>query len=102
MNLQRYNKLWAALLAGLAVAIPSLVAAAQDNQISLQEWLTVLGLFLPAAVVGLSPANRLTTGDLVDQINKSPDVNLVNAEAQQVRNNIEDTITRSSDVRRVV
>jgi hypothetical protein len=77
MSLGRYSKFWYALLAGVAVVIPSLTAASQDNQISLQEWLTALGLFLPAIAVALSPANKQTTGDLVDAINRNPDLNLM-------------------------
>jgi hypothetical protein len=75
----RYTKLLAALLAGLVVAVPALTAASQDGTISLQEWLTVIGLFLPAVFVGLSPANKLTTGDLVDQVNKNPDLDITAA-----------------------
>jgi hypothetical protein len=77
--MQRYWKFWVAFLAGLAVAIPSLTAASQDGNVSTQEWLTALGLFLPAIVVALAPANKLTTGDLVDQVNKNPDLDITAA-----------------------
>jgi hypothetical protein len=72
----RYRKAWAALLAGLLVAVPALSAANNDGTISTQEWLTVLGLFLPAVFTALAPPNKPTTGDLVDQINKNPDISL--------------------------
>jgi len=72
----KYNKAFAALLAGLAVAVPSLAAAHQDNSISLQEWLTAFGLFLPAVAVALAPANRLDTGEILKQANKDPLINV--------------------------
>jgi hypothetical protein len=75
----RYNKALAAFAAGLLVAVPALTAAANDNNVSLQEWLTIVGLFLPAVFTALAPANKQTTGDLVDQINKNPDIDLVAA-----------------------
>jgi hypothetical protein len=74
--MSRYTKLWAALGAGLVVAIPALVAAGQDGHLSLQEILVVLGLFVPAVAVGLSPANKLTTQQLVNQASVNPDVNV--------------------------
>lgn len=82
--LGRYSKAIYALLAGLAVAVPALIAASQDNHLSLQEWLTVLGLFLPAVAAALSPPNKQTTGDLVDAVNKDPNLTL-KAEVQQPR-----------------
>jgi hypothetical protein len=74
--LGRYKKFWYALMAGLVVAVPALTAASQDNNISLQEWLTTLGLFLPAVVVALSPANKQSTGDIVDAVNADPNIQL--------------------------
>jgi len=68
----RYTKAISALVAGLAVAIPSLVAASQDNNISVQEWLTAAGLFFPAIVVALSPANALAENQLVEQVRNHP------------------------------
>jgi hypothetical protein len=73
--MSRYTKAWAALLAGLIVAVPAFQAAQSDG-VSLGEWLTILGLFVPAVVSALAPANKLTTGELVDQIDKNPDVQL--------------------------
>ena len=70
----RYNKLLAALAAGLAVAVPALIAASQDGHLSLQEWLTVIGLFVPAVAVALSPANVLTTDQLVGQARRNPEL----------------------------
>jgi hypothetical protein len=81
MKLSKYNKAFAALGAALLVAIPSYTAASNDGTVSLQEWLTVLGLFLGPIVVALSPANRLSTGDLVEQVIKNPDINLVDVKA---------------------
>jgi hypothetical protein len=75
--MSRYSKAIAALLAGLVVAVPSLLAASQDNHLSLQEWLTALGLFLPAVAVALSPANKLTTDQLVEQGSRDPHVDVV-------------------------
>jgi len=75
--MSRYNKLFAAILAGLAVAVPLLITALSDDKITASEWLETLAAFLPAVFVGLSPANKLTTGDLVDQVNKNPDLDLV-------------------------
>jgi hypothetical protein len=74
--MSRYNKLFAAILAGLAVAVPLLITALNDDKITGAEWLEVLAVFQPAVFVGLSPANKLTTGDLVDQVNKNPDLQL--------------------------
>src|SRR3954470_12500346 len=76
MNLTRYNKLWAALLAGLVVAVPLLTSAMSDDSVTAGEWLKILAIFLPAVFVGLSPANKPTTGDLVDQVNKNPDLDI--------------------------
>jgi hypothetical protein len=76
MSLKRYSKALAAVSAAVVVAIPAFTAANQDGNVSLQEWLTVLGLFLPAVFVALSPANKLTTGDLVDQIEKNDSIGL--------------------------
>jgi hypothetical protein len=75
MSFGRYTKLVYAILAGLVVAVPAW-AAAQNDGVSLGEALTILGLFLPAVAAGLSPANKLATGDLVEQINKNPDIEL--------------------------
>jgi hypothetical protein len=101
--MKRYSKFWAALLAGLAVTIPVLVAASQDNNISLQEWLAALGALVPAFAAALAPANALTTGDLVDQINKNPEVTLTGVQANKhATDRIEDAITRDPNVRRVV
>jgi len=77
----KYSKLIAALLAGLVVAVPILTAGAQDGHLSLFEVLSTLATFFPAVVVGLSPANKLDTADLVSQINKNPDINLVDIKA---------------------
>lgn len=79
--LSKYTKALSALVAGLVVAIPAFNAANNDGTVSLQEWLTILGLFLPAVAVALSPANKLDTGDLVNQINKNPDINLTDVKA---------------------
>lgn len=87
--MSRYNKLFAAILAGLAVAVPLLVTAMSDDKITAAEWLQTLAAFLPAVFVGLSPANKLTTGDLVDQVNKNPDIALVPPTAT--------TLTRSGE-----
>lgn len=76
--MRKYSKLIAAILAGLAVAVPALVAANSDGTISLQEWLTILGLFLPAVGVGFSPANALSTKQLVEQVDKNPSLVLRN------------------------
>jgi hypothetical protein len=73
----RYSKLIQALIAGLIVAVPALLAANQDNHLSLQEILTVAGLFLPAVAVGLGPANVLTTAQLVDQAHADPNLDVV-------------------------
>jgi hypothetical protein len=81
MALSKYTKALSALGAGLIVAIPAFNAASNDGTVSLQEWLTILGLFLPAIAVALSPANKLDTPDLVSQINRNPDINLTNVSA---------------------
>jgi hypothetical protein len=73
----KYTKALSALGAGLLVAIPSLVAAGQDGHVSLQEWLTVLGLFVPAVVVALSPANTLGENQLVQQVLNNPSVDKI-------------------------
>jgi hypothetical protein len=78
-TMRRYNKLIAAVLAGLLVAVPLLATAFSDDKITAAEWLEILGAFLPAVFVGLSPANKPTTGDLVDQVNKNPDLVLKQA-----------------------
>ena len=71
--MSRYNKLIAALLAGLVVAVPALaVAYDSDNTITLGEWLTVLGLFLPAVATALSAANKLTPEQLAEQLATNP------------------------------
>jgi hypothetical protein len=72
----RYVKLLSALLAGLVVAVPALIAAMGDNNLSLQEGLTVLGLFVPAVAVALSPANKLGTAELVKQAIEDPEINI--------------------------
>jgi len=74
--MQRFNKLWAALLAGLLVAVPSIAAANNDGTVSTQEWLTALGLFLPAVFVALSPANALTTLELIRQALADPKIQM--------------------------
>jgi len=58
------------------VAVPLLTAAMSDDSVTAGEWLKILAAFLPAVFVGLSPANKPTTGDLVDQVNKNPDLTL--------------------------
>ena len=73
---KRYSKLIAAILAGLLVAVPLLIAALDDDKVTAAEWLKILSAFLPAVFVGLSPANQPTTGDLVDLVNKNPDITL--------------------------
>ncbi len=73
--LGKYSKLIAAIVGGLIVAIPAFEAA-QSGGVSTGEWLTILGLFLPAVFAALAPANKLTTGDLVDQAQKNPDVDV--------------------------
>jgi len=75
--MSKYSKFLAALGAGAVVAVPSLIAASQDNHLSLQEWLTALGLFLPAVVVAFSPANKLDTAQLVDQAYADPNLDVV-------------------------
>ena len=75
MKLAQYRKFIYAVLAGLAVALPAL-SAAQTEGVSTGEWLTILGLFLPAVVVGLSPANALPTKELVKQIEENPNIDL--------------------------
>jgi len=78
----RYSKALTALLAGIAVAIPLVIAALSDDKVTLIEWLGILGALIGSpAAVALSPANRLTTGDLTDQIKKNPDINLMNITA---------------------
>jgi hypothetical protein len=77
MQLSKYTKAISALVTGLVIALPALNAANNDGTVSLQEWMTILGLFVPAIVVALSPANKLDTGDLVNQINRNPDIDLV-------------------------
>jgi hypothetical protein len=74
--MSKYTKAWTALVAGLIVAIPAYNAALVGG-VSLGEWLTLLGLFLPAVGVALSPANKLDTGDLIKQVNANPDTTLV-------------------------
>ena len=76
MKLGKYNKAIAAVLAGVVVAIPVAIQALSDNQVTATEWLEILGSFLPAVGVLLSPANRLDNGQLVNEINKNPDINL--------------------------
>jgi len=71
----KYNKFVAALIAGLVAALPALQAAQPDG-VSLQEWLTIAGLFLPALAVALAPANALPTKELVDQALKDPSIDL--------------------------
>jgi hypothetical protein len=69
----KYSKLVAAIVGALAVAVPSLIAASQDGTISLQEWLTVIGVLLaPPAAVVLAPANTLTTEQLEEQALADP------------------------------
>lgn len=73
----KYNKFVSALLAALVVAIPAFIAASQDGTVSLQEWLTVIGmLIVPPGAVALSPANKLPTEQLVKQAIENPDINL--------------------------
>jgi hypothetical protein len=72
----KYNKFVYAVIAGLAVAVPALSAANNDGTISLQEWLTILGLFLPAVATIVAPSNTLDTGELVKQAIKNPDIDL--------------------------
>jgi hypothetical protein len=71
----KYNKLVYAVLGGLIVAIPALKVAQEDG-VSLGEWLTILGLFLPAVFAGLAPANVLPTKELVEQAIKDPNIDL--------------------------
>jgi hypothetical protein len=73
--LGKYSKLIAAIVGGLIVAVPALEAAQKDG-VSVGEWLTILGLFLPAVFAALAPANTLSTGDIVDQATKDPNVNV--------------------------
>jgi hypothetical protein len=69
----KYSKLVATIVAVLVVAVPSLIAASQDGTISLQEWLTVIGLLVvPPTTVALSPANKLTTQQLQEQALDDP------------------------------
>ena len=75
--MSRYKKMWMAPAEGLVVAIPALVSAGQDGHLSLQEWLTVLGLYLPVVVVALGPANKLTTEQLIDQAYADPKLDVV-------------------------
>lgn len=75
MPFGKYNKSIAALLAGFAVALPALQAAQPDG-VTLYEWLTIAGLFLPALAVALGPANALPTKELVDQVRRDPSIEL--------------------------
>jgi hypothetical protein len=71
----KYNKLIAAVLAALTVALPAF-AAAQSEGVSLGEWLTIAGLFLAPITVALSPANVLPTEELAKQVRKNPELEL--------------------------
>jgi len=74
-KLKEYTKFLSALIAAIVVVIPA-YQAAQTDGVSLGEWLTLAGLFVPALVVALSPANQLPTKELVDQAIKDPNIDL--------------------------
>jgi hypothetical protein len=75
MPFGKYNKLIYALLGAIAVAIPA-YQVAQEGGVSLGEWLTIAGLFVPALAAGLAPANVLPTKELVAQAIKDPNINV--------------------------
>lgn len=73
----KYSKAWGALLAGVLVAIPLLTAALSDNKVTLVEWLGILGAVIGSpVVVSLFPANKLDTGDIVEQAKKDPNIDV--------------------------
>lgn len=96
--MSRYNKLIAAVVAGLVVAVP-LLSKDLDGGVSATEWLEILGVFLPAVFVGLSPANKQTTGDLVDQVNKNPDLILRQATVVSPISPTQAKINRDPDIK---
>jgi hypothetical protein len=74
-KIREYWKFLSALVAAVIVVIPA-YQAAQTDGVSLGEWMTLVGLFVPAVAVALSPANQLPTKELVDQAIKDPNINL--------------------------